>query len=94
MLRVAAPCSQRPAVEASPMVSADGTLLHDAGAVSRLPTLVLRTAPGGTRLTDSDSQQLIALLAAAPYQLLSRLGQASASAQHGLAVQVRNGMGK
>ncbi len=72
-------------------VASDGTLLHDAGPVPQLPTLALRSLPGATRITDRDALQVVALLAAAPYQLLSHLSQASATPARGLVARLRNG---
>jgi cell division protein FtsQ len=72
-------------------VASDGTLLHDAGSVPHLPTIELRSLPGADRITDRDGLEIVALLAAAPYQLLSHLSQAASTAGHGLVAQLRNG---
>lgn len=72
-------------------VASDGTLLKDAGGFGTLPLITLRTLPGGSRLTDAGAMQDVALLAAAPYQLLPKLSQASVSGTHGLVAQLRNG---
>jgi cell division protein FtsQ len=72
-------------------VAADGTLLHDAGATPALPTLQLRSAPGGARLTDPEAASEVGLLAAAPYALLARISQVSYVGAHGLTAQLRNG---
>ena len=72
-------------------VASDGVLLHDAAPTSQLPTISLRSAPGGNRITERDGLQLVALLAAAPYQLLGHLAEASSSSAHGLVAQLRNG---
>jgi cell division protein FtsQ len=71
-------------------VSADGTLLHDATITSRLPTITLAVAPGGTHVTGA-TLRVIKLLSAAPYALLARVGQASDAGAHGLTAQLRNG---
>jgi cell division protein FtsQ len=71
-------------------VSADGTLLHDATASSPLPAIDVSVAPGGTHLTGPPRQQ-VALLAAAPYPLLAKIGQVSTSASHGLIAELRDG---
>ena len=71
-------------------VASDGTLLHaDAGAGS-LPTIPLGVSPGGTRLTGW-ALSAVAVLAAAPYQLLPHISQVADDAGHGLTAQVRNG---
>jgi cell division protein FtsQ len=72
-------------------VASDGTLLHDAGPTPQLPLITLRAPPGGTRLTQQDGLPLVALLAAAPYALLSHISQASSTGEHGFVAQLRNG---
>ena len=64
-------------------VSADGTLLRGISASGSLPTISLPVSPGGTRVTGS-TLQVVQLLAAAPYQLLAKVSQASESGTHGL----------
>lgn len=71
-------------------VSADGTLLHGASLPASLPTIPLPVSPGGTHVTGS-TLQVVRLLAAAPYQLLGKVSEASDDAAHGLEAQVRNG---
>jgi cell division protein FtsQ len=71
-------------------VSADGTLLHDVVAPSALPTISLPIPPGGARVTGTTLDEVM-LLAAAPYQLLSRISQVSDGSGHGLIAQVRGG---
>jgi cell division protein FtsQ len=71
-------------------VSADGTLLHGTDLPASLPTIPLPVPPGGTHVTGS-TLQVVRLLAAAPYQLLGRVSEASTDADHGLEAQVRNG---
>ena len=71
-------------------VSADGTLLRGASAPGSLPTISLPVSPGGTRVAGS-TLQVIQLLAAAPYQLLAKVSQASNGGTHGLEAQLRNG---
>ena len=71
-------------------VSADGTLLRGISAPGSLPTISLPVSPGGTRVTGS-TLQVIQLLAAAPYQLLPKVSQASDNGTHGLEAQLRNG---
>jgi cell division protein FtsQ len=71
-------------------VSGDGTLLHDITAPQSLPTIPLGVPPGGTHLTGYALSE-VHLLAAAPYQLLARVSQASDGPPHGLVAQLRNG---
>jgi cell division protein FtsQ len=72
-------------------VASDGVLLHDAVPSTRLPSISLPSAPGGNRISTGAGLQLVALLTAAPYQLLAHLTDASSTAAHGLVVQLRNG---
>ncbi len=71
-------------------VAGDGTLLRDAPATGQLPMIPLRAAPGGPRLSDSSDLEIVALLAAAPYQMLSQVTEATNSSR-GLVAQLRNG---
>jgi cell division protein FtsQ len=71
-------------------VSGDGTLLHDVAPVSSLPTISLTIAPGGTRLNGYALTEA-RLLAAAPWQLLGKVGSVSDGAAHGLVAQLRQG---
>jgi cell division protein FtsQ len=71
-------------------VASDGTLLHDDSGVSRLPTIPVSVSPGGTRLTGA-ALNAVGVLAAAPYQLLSRISQVTTVARHGLVAQLRDG---
>lgn len=72
-------------------VAGDGTLLHDASATASLPLIPLAVPPGGPRLTEPAAVSAVALLAAAPYQLLARITQVSTVTGHGLVAQVRGG---
>ena len=72
-------------------VAGDGTLLHDVAATGSLPWVPLRMLPGGARITDARAENEIALLAAAPDQMLSHIGQVTNIAAHGLVAQVRGG---
>jgi cell division protein FtsQ len=71
-------------------VSSDGTLLRGASAPGSLPTVSLPVPPGGAHVSGA-TLQVVHLLAAAPYQLLAKLSQASDGTAHGLEVQLRNG---
>lgn len=72
-------------------VAADGRLLRDGVADGSLPMIPLATPPSGTRLTDRDALRALALLAAAPTQLLAHVGEVSTIAPHGLVAQLRSG---
>lgn len=71
-------------------VAGDGTLLHDVSSRT-LPAIPVRVPPGGSRLTDPITLNAVAVLAAAPYQLLSHVSQVTAGASHGLVAQLRAG---
>lgn len=71
-------------------VAGDGTLLHDVSGASALPRIPVQVPPGGTQVTGA-ARDAVSLLAAAPYQLLSHLGQVTTTPHHGLQAQLRNG---
>lgn len=71
-------------------VSADGTLLHGVSVSDSLPIISLPVTPGGTHVMGS-TLGVVRLLAAAPYQLLGKVGEAAEGGTHGLEVQVRDG---
>jgi hypothetical protein len=56
-----------------------------------LPTIPLGVPPVGRRLTEGRAAEAVALLAAAPYQLLAKISQASIVSGHGLVAELRNG---
>jgi cell division protein FtsQ len=72
-------------------VAADGTLLHDVPADQSLPAIPLDVPPVGARLTDARALGAVAVLAAAPYVMLSHISQVSTVSPHGLVAQLRNG---
>jgi cell division septal protein FtsQ len=72
-------------------ITGDGTLLHDGAKTGPLPVIPLRVPPGGSRLSDPSALADVALLAAAPYQLLATISQATSTSAHGLTVQLRRG---
>lgn len=74
----------------SEAVAGDGTLLRDVPA-SALPTIQIPVPPGGPRLTDATALAEVRALAAAPYQVLGRIGAMSTQAGHGLVAQLRGG---
>jgi cell division protein FtsQ len=71
-------------------VSGDGTLLHGSTIPGSVPTIPLSVSPGGTHVTGT-TMRIVRLLAAAPYQLLSKVSQATESGSLGLVAQLRNG---
>ena len=71
-------------------VASDGTLLRGASVPGSLPTIALSASPGGTHVRGS-TLDVVRLLAAAPYQLLAKVSQASDGGAHGLEAQLRNG---
>jgi cell division protein FtsQ len=72
-------------------VAGDGTLLRSVSVGAGLPVIPLSVAPVGRRLTDERSERAVALLAAAPYSLLSRISQVTTAAGHGLVAELRSG---
>jgi cell division protein FtsQ len=71
-------------------VSSDGTLLRGTSVAGSLPTISLPVSPGGAHVSGA-ALQVVQLLAAAPYQLLAKVSQASEGTAHGLEAQLRNG---
>ncbi|HEY1565720.1 MAG TPA: cell division protein FtsQ/DivIB [Solirubrobacteraceae bacterium] len=71
-------------------VASDGTLLRGTSVPGSLPTITLAASPGGTHVRGS-TLAVVRLLAAAPYQLLDKVSQASDGGTHGLEAQLRNG---
>jgi len=69
---------------------ADGTLIHDAPTAS-LPEVPVRSFPGGDRVTDQTALGALALLAATPGRLETKISQVTESSPHGLVVQLRSG---
>jgi cell division septal protein FtsQ len=72
-------------------VAADGTLLPSATSTANLPQIPVRVPPGGSRVSDPGTRAVVALLAAAPWQLLAHVAQASQQPGHGLVALLRNG---
>lgn len=56
-----------------------------------LPTVPISSAPDGNEITAKGARGAIAVLAAAPYSLLSRVESATSSVNHGVILQLRNG---
>jgi hypothetical protein len=71
-------------------VAGDGTLLHDAVANARLPTIPLQVVPGGTHVTGYALSE-VRVLADAPYALLPKVETISDGPAHGLVAQLRSG---
>jgi cell division protein FtsQ len=72
-------------------VAADGTILRSVALSSTLPTIPISVPPVGRRLREGRAAEAVALLAAAPYQLLPRISQVTTVAGHGLVAELRNG---
>jgi cell division protein FtsQ len=72
-------------------VAGDGTLLHDVAASASLPVIPLQVPPAGSHVTDLQGRGSVALLAAAPYEMLARVSEVTTVAPHGLVAQVRGG---
>ena len=72
-------------------VAGDGTLLHDVVATGSLPSIPVRALPGGSSVTDAQARGAVAVLAAAPYQMLAHISQVTSVATHGLVAQIRAG---
>lgn len=73
------------------VVDADGRLLPGSTTHGLLPTVPLASAPAGATVTAAGARAAIAVLAAAPYALLSHIASATSSSTHGVIVQLRNG---
>ncbi len=72
-------------------VAGDGTVLRDVRPAASLPQVSVRLLPGGTRVTDSRALSVLAVLGAAPWQLLSHVTAASSTANHGVVLELRQG---
>jgi cell division protein FtsQ len=72
-------------------VASDGTILRSVPATLSLPTVAVSVPPVGRRLPAGRAANAVALLAAAPYQLLAKISQVTTVAGHGLTAQLRNG---
>jgi cell division protein FtsQ len=72
-------------------VAGDGTVLRDVPGSASLPVIAMRVPPGGRRVSDPEGRSEVALLAAAPYRLLSIVSQVTTMATHGLVAQIRGG---
>jgi cell division protein FtsQ len=73
------------------LVSADGTVLRGATAKRVLPLLPARALPVGTRVTNRDNRQELAVLAAAPSALAMRAAGVLETPAHGIVVKLRAG---
>jgi cell division protein FtsQ len=72
-------------------VTADGTLLRDVTAHDDLPTVPLRAAPGGDRVTEGLALRALAALGAAPRGLRARVEEVGSTPEHGLELELANG---
>ncbi len=74
------------------VVDSDGVLIGRSPiAIGPLPTIPLRSAPFGDRLTTAGSRAAVMTLAAAPYTLITHIANATETATHGVIVQLRSG---
>jgi cell division protein FtsQ len=71
-------------------VAADNTLLRDVRASPNLPSIPMRVAPGGTRVSGATGQA-VAVLAAAPAQLRSHVSEVTSTSTAGLVAQLSHG---
>jgi cell division protein FtsQ len=71
-------------------VDGDGLLLPSAS-VASLPSVPLRTPPGGANVTPAGARAALQVLAAAPYQFLPHIQNATSTAAHGVVLQLRDG---
>ncbi len=72
-------------------VAGDGILLRDVRVGSSLPQVPVRLLPGGTHVTDQRALSVLAVLGAAPWQLLSHVTGASSTGDHGVVIELRQG---
>jgi cell division protein FtsQ len=73
-------------------VSGDGTLSRGGpGPMHQLPVIPLPVPPGGTTLTEGGALAVVHVLAAAPWQMLAHIQEATNSAEHGVVVALRQG---
>ena len=72
-------------------VTSDGTLLRDVAAAPGLPQIPVRVAPAGSRVSEPEAVAAVAVLAAAPEALRTRVQQIQTTPDHGLAVQLSHG---
>ena len=72
-------------------VAGDGTVLRDASVPGGLPTVPVGALPSGSRVTDTRTLAILAVLGAAPYQLLDHVQSVADNAAHGVVVELRNG---
>jgi cell division protein FtsQ len=72
------------------IVAGDGTVLGDATDARGLPSVSVGALPA-TRVRDSRTLAVLAVLAAAPYRLLDHVQTATENSAHGIIVQLRNG---
>jgi cell division protein FtsQ len=72
-------------------VSADGTVLRDLKPARALPVIAVRALPVGPRVADRTQTDELAVLAAAPHPLRTRIAAISQSVLHGIVVRLRSG---
>lgn len=72
-------------------VAADGTILRSVSVGGALPSIPLTVPPVGRRLAEGRAAGAVAVLAAAPAQMLPKLSQVTTVAGHGFVAQLRSG---
>ena len=74
------------------LVAVDGTgLLLPRDSTAGLPGLTVAPDTGGNRVTTAGTLATLAVLGAAPYQLLPHIASARSTEKHGVAIQLRGG---
>lgn len=73
------------------MVSADGAVLRSLSTSRALPVIPVRALPVGPRLSDSQAQQELAVVSAAPAKLRTRVTTVLDTSTHGVVVELRAG---
>lgn len=72
-------------------VAGDGTLLRDVRPSPSLPQIAISYIPPGTRITDRRARAVLAVLGAAPWQLLAHVAAANTTSNHGIVLELRDG---
>ncbi|HKG03361.1 MAG TPA: hypothetical protein VKB03_09270 [Conexibacter sp.] len=72
-------------------VTSDGTILRDVTAPAALPEIPVRSAPAGTRLTESAAVAAVAALGAASSALRGRVEGVQTTVDRGLTLQLAHG---
>jgi cell division protein FtsQ len=73
-------------VDGAGLILSSSTVPHEI-----LPTVPITASPAGDTITAHGARAALAVLAAAPYSLLSHVANATSSSRHGVVVQLRGG---